>query len=55
MSLYLAAVAAVLAPIIPTLPDTAIGSPRAIATGLEAGLLAASIMLRGVDRGKTPT
>lgn len=50
MSLYLAALAAILAPILPTLPDTATGSPRAILTGLETGLLAAAVLLRGRDR-----
>jgi len=51
-SLYLAALAAIIAPIIPALPDTSVGSPRAIATGLEAGLLAGAILLRGLDAGK---
>lgn len=49
VSLYVAAAALVLAGVIPALPDTQVGSPRAIATGLVSGLLAASLLLRGKD------
>lgn len=49
VSLYLAAGAAFVWGLIPALPDTNVGSPRAIATGIAGGLTAAAVLLRGSD------
>lgn len=44
---YLGMAAAALSPLLPVLPDTTIGSPRAILTAVIAGLLSASLVARG--------
>ena len=48
-SVTLAAIAAALTPLIPSLPDGDVGSPRSLVTGLVAGLLAAAVVVRGAE------
>lgn len=47
LAFRLAVLAAILAPLVAVLPDTAIGSPRSALTAIIAGLLAGAAMLRG--------
>ena len=48
-SVYVAIAAAIVSAFIPFLPDTAAGSPRALAMGAAAGLAAVAVILRGAD------
>jgi len=47
ISIFLATVAVVLAPIAEVLPDGEIGSPARVARAIAIGLIAGSVLLRG--------
>ena len=49
VAVYVAAAAAVLFTLSPSLPDTEVGSPRSICFALAGGLTAAAVVLRGRD------
>lgn len=47
LSVYVAALAAGFAAMSPFLPDTAVGSPRAVVFALSVGLASVAVALRG--------